>query len=1001
MENNKNQENMNNNTGTKNILWAKIKKEQSVLENSMDLLFKKQTGSFYTSLELSTAMIKELFSILKKNKSKNVFSYTFLEPCVGIGSFVFSYLREISNLNPSKAQAQKVINNIFVADINPNSIDMYKKLLKEFVKIYWDIDIKDEYFVSNVGSGLLIDITKKNIKYIPLEKAFKTLPANHKFDIIATNPPYKNLKADAKQYNNDVELIKDKEIYKNISNLINNNFKYSIDGIANLYKLFTEEIITKYTNDDAYISILVPKSITSDKSCEKLRTYILKNTRLISIKNVKESSKFVKANQALSAILLTKNGTTDRITITDNYGEKTEKTIENISLQDIINEKTSNSIIFASHKEYTMIKKIQKFPSIKELDFIKNLRGEFDLTLHKKYITNSKKDYTLIRGRNIGYYKLNNSRGGEFVSNDFIPNCSKKKYIYQERLACQQIANIHKDRRLSFAIIPKNNVIGNSCNFITVENNIYGINIYMLLGILNTKLVNWLFKLTSSNNHINNYELDAIPIPINSIMLPRIEVLVRDYLINKNQMILDEIEHAVLSAYGIDHTEDSGNKNIQVSTMSQELFFKDISCIINIDKNTAYDIFLKSQHLENHIKNLPILEKKAAHSILNKYQKINKNEILNHITFKLSDLDLEMIKNIPQGGNWKNIPKNIIMKSQRLIQISKTGGRTTLYGRIDYLKPSYTITTCFNRPGNGTNVHPTKERVLSIREAARIQTFPDNYLFYGSKTDILKQVGNAVPVILAYSIGKKIKEVIDCRSSIDLFCGAGGLTYGFKLAGINSIIANDIELSACITLKTNMPEIKVLCGDITDIRTKEQIVNETSQKRVDIICGGPPCQGFSMAGFRAKDDPRNQLFKDFADIVSIIKPKLIIFENVEGILTHNKGHTYKDILTVFSELGYFAEGYKLIASDFGVPQKRKRVIIFCTRKDLSITPKDLVPKPFTLNEYQQINVFDTIYDLEKVECGENAKYHSQYESTMIKFLKNKISADDFVQEILQ
>ena len=105
--------------------------------------------------------------------------------------------------------------------------------------------------------------------------------------------------------------------------------------------------------------------------------------------------------------------------------------------------------------------------------------------------------------------------------------------------------------------------------------------------------------------------------------------------------------------------------------------------------------------------------------------------VYNHTTYSLSKNDLRMVKSIPPGGNWKNIPLDI--PSKRLEQIRVSGGRTTLYGRLSFEKPSYTITTYFNRPGNGTYIHPIHDRVISAREAARFQSFPDNYIFKGSK----------------------------------------------------------------------------------------------------------------------------------------------------------------------------------------------------------------------------------------------------------------------------
>ncbi len=386
----------------------------------------------------------------------------------------------------------------------------------------------------------------------------------------------------------------------------------------------------------------------------------------------------------------------------------------------------------------------------------------------------------------------------------------------------------------------------------------------------------------------------------------------------------------------------------------------------------------------------------VAQGITKKYMALLRGKVLNHTTFKLSDLDMEMIKSVPPGGSWKDIPMETVEKSKRLKRITQTGGRTTLYGRIDYDKPSYTITTYFNRPGNGTYVHPVHERVLSVREAARFQTFRDDYYFYGNKTQHLKQVGNAVPTILAYQIAREIKSKTGCSKSIDLFCGAGGMTAGFKAAGIESLLSNDIEESACVTLKINNPEIEVLCGDITKVVTKDAIEKAALEGGAEIICGGPPCQGFSMAGFRSNDDPRNQLFREFVDIVMRVNPKIIIFENVQGLLSYQGGQTYREIHALFAELGYHTEGRTLMASDYAVPQKRKRVFIVCTRNDLSVSPSELFPDPITSVEENQVTARETIGDLEKSQCDEDAAYIDSDESDILDFFKGKISFDEYI-----
>ena len=501
-------------------------------------------------------------------------------------------------------------------------------------------------------------------------------------------------------------------------------------------------------------------------------------------------------------------------------------------------------------------------------------------------------------------------------------------------------------------------------------------------------------KLTSSNNHVNNYEIDCFPIPVEAPELKKISTLAKEFLKEPNDAILDEIEQLAYKAYCI-------------STSTEEQEMEKNKCICDytdaikhilprITREETSSILNGKLKIDNFFDGLKKFDINVARGITVKYMSLFHGLLLNHTTFKLSDLDLEMIKSVPQGGSWKDIPMETVEKSKRLKRITQTGGRTTLYGRIDYNKPSYTITTYFNRPGNGTYVHPVHERVLTVREAARFQTFKDDYYLFGNKTQLLKQVGNAVPTLLAYQIAREIKKKTGCSKSIDLFCGAGGMTAGFKAAGIESLLSNDIEESACITLKINNPEIEVLCGDITKAETKDTIEKVALAGGADIICGGPPCQGFSMAGFRAENDPRNQLFREFVDIVKRVNPKVIVFENVEGLLSYQGGKTYREVHALFAELGYNTEGRILMASDYAVPQKRKRVIIICTRNDIAISPGELFPTQITVDESCQVTARETIADLETVPCDDTARYVDFDESDILKFFKGKISYEEYV-----
>ena len=368
--------------------------------------------------------------------------------------------------------------------------------------------------------------------------------------------------------------------------------------------------------------------------------------------------------------------------------------------------------------------------------------------------------------------------------------------------------------------------------------------------------------------------------------------------------------------------------------------------------------------------------------------------INNHVTYKLSDLDMRMVRAIPQGGNWKNIPADI--PSKRVQRIRETGGRTTLYGRLEWNKPSYTITTYFNRPGNGTYIHPEEDRVITAREAARLQSFPDDYLFFGSKGSFTTQIGNAVPPLLAYHVAKKLKSVAKTKNVLDLFCGAGGLSKGFEWAGHNIIAANDNLAPACETYRNNHSSTKLIEGDITQRGVKDKIYEAINGTKIDLIIGGPPCQGFSNAGKRLVDDPRNFLFKEFVNIVDKVKPRAFLLENVEGILTSDGGKTFQSIKESFEELGYTVNGKKLLAANFGVPQKRKRVILIGL---LDGDPEKCFPKELFKEEVQYLTVADAISDLPPIRISSEGLLEVSHPKTPYqKLMAGKIDLKEFLKD---
>ena len=160
---------------------------------------------------------------------------------------------------------------------------------------------------------------------------------------------------------------------------------------------------------------------------------------------------------------------------------------------------------------------------------------------------------------------------------------------------------------------------------------------------------------------------------------------------------------------------------------------------------------------------------------------------------------------------------------------------------------------------------------------------------------------------------------------IDLFCGCGGLSLGFEQAGYNVLLGIDVWKDALETFRHNHKNGATLCADLTKV-TGEDVARKIRFQTVDVIIGGPPCQGFSVAGKRIVDDERNTLYKSFARMVEYFSPKAFVLENVPNILSIGGGIVREAIIHDFQELGYNVNSKVLTASDYGVPQNRRRAI---------------------------------------------------------------------------
>ena len=199
---------------------------------------------------------------------------------------------------------------------------------------------------------------------------------------------------------------------------------------------------------------------------------------------------------------------------------------------------------------------------------------------------------------------------------------------------------------------------------------------------------------------------------------------------------------------------------------------------------------------------------------------------------------------------------------------------------------------------------------------------------------------------------------------IDLFAGVGGLSLGFEKKGFDVVLANEYDASIATSYIANHKNTKMIVGDITSLDLEDTFGKLAGT--VDVVIGGPPCQGFSQKGQRKTiHDERNFLFKYYVSVVELVKPKYFVMENVPNLLTAEGGYFRHEIEELFNKLGYFLEYGVLNASDYGVPQNRRRAVII--GKFDGNAPKLPAPKG------NKVTIWDAISDLAYLESGEGSE----------------------------
>jgi DNA (cytosine-5)-methyltransferase 1 len=383
--------------------------------------------------------------------------------------------------------------------------------------------------------------------------------------------------------------------------------------------------------------------------------------------------------------------------------------------------------------------------------------------------------------------------------------------------------------------------------------------------------------------------------------------------------------------------------------------------------------------------------------------------IPNHQAARLSDLDQLMASYVPPGGNWRDIPE--FVPSARLAQIRKSaaageGSRSTYYGRLRPDRPAYTVSTYYNRPGNGCFLHydRAQSRTISHREAARLQSFPDSFAFVGTQRSVCQQIGNAVPPLLGYQVAETLGPN---GEMIDVFAGAGGLSLGFKWRGWETLAATDVDASAVATFNRNVAPMAFV-GDMNDRKVLDRLLQSGRGKDVRnkplALVGGPPCQGFSTGGNRrSEQDERNSLYKQYAALLKELEPDVFVFENVLGLLSMSGGTFLPRVVSGLRDAGYDVDVWRINAAEYGIPQRRQRVIIVGVPKGRPLPHK---PTAWTAVEntsqtitHKAIDVASALDDLPIIRAGEDGS-HLPYRGSPMnayqRLMRGDMSARDFL-----
>lgn len=497
------------------------KKGSKVRSKSKEQLI--ELGAVYTQSSIAKSIVENAFLA----KPTNLNNCKVLDFACGTGRF-FEHIVEMFDNKPLA-----ILKNIYAIDIDSIALSITRLKAISFFDSLSDEDCRVLCSHIVLKNGL-----RKANSLFPEDEYLNTSDLDGLtemgFDIIVSNPPYLVLKPNkSKAGVGESDKVQEQVTYFRTCGI----YTYAIEGMLNLYQLSIERML-QMLKIGGVLGVICPSTLFGDVSATKLRKFLLLHNQVLSIQFFAEKIPlFENVNQATNIFILEKGGTSDCISISENG----ETFVVQLNLvKELFPDNLEIPIIQST--EWDILRKLAVFSKLKDCKSVRNRRGELDLSICKDYITSTPTPYRLVRGNMIGEHEVKEGNG-EFVIEEFISTRSADYRTYdfnRRRLICQQISNGGLKRRLRFIFCDDKDILGNSCNYISANEELLD----KLYLILNSSVMNWRFKITSSNNHINNYELAELPI----VDLDRVDTTV-------NFSSQKELDEYIGKLYGLNKKE--------------------------------------------------------------------------------------------------------------------------------------------------------------------------------------------------------------------------------------------------------------------------------------------------------------------------------------------------------------------------------------------------------------------------------------------------------------